>query len=764
MLEKDPKLSKVAEPFRDDAKTRTMEDFGFSVPKDSPLDQTIAANKNGTKSLIEAYMTDPSNRAIKATKYTLSDFIAMFMVPAIVRKPFTSEFYDATTAYKQLKIEQERAAYDFVVNQHLVDSNSRKIWLEENMNVVNDSLLDTNIHFAPSKSKLLVDETGVNMQAVFDDGGFNYRSYYSAVEAANLLKEKVRNLTDAPGEIFIEALDHRGDVIGVLETGKLADFVADPTNPAVGSTNFRIKWQRKGSHFDEVRQASEGFGQQPYRDVSFFGMKKAEAALSKFYTGLFENPLWNAIAAFGRSGKEFEQRLSMSHQRAERLVKTQLEILGKNLKLTNKEFRHDLKKLYDEMQDRSDLFTLDEIYTVLDRNVEVTHARDLQSALFLTRQIERFNYNLLNNYEINRYAKQGFENFLDLRDVEGNLSRKMVQQEFRFPIDETTGAIRPINKIWDTQRGEAIDFVPHKANNSNINIKQFIYENDKPSKQIVKLAEDFVDSSGKRYEYATVPVGVKFKGLPDWIVPTRTGHLPKLSEGTFFVKVFPKFVERNGIISRADGNASVIHSNYSKTIAMFRTETEAKRWIEANVDKIPELDSAKYEWAPKKAEELVASDNLQANILRANREVRSGKARSEKMYNSIYADPLESFILTSQRLGTDAYMQPIIDQMKVQWVEHYKNKVNVNLRQGEGPGEFTATKTNGPLDRFPLNKKQIEEIAGKSSDYKQALVEWDRIAVMQQGHGGQIGAKVLSMIGDVVGQATDAPATLFYLS
>jgi len=760
MLEKDPKLSKVAQPFTDDPKVRTVEDLGFKVPKDSPLDQTIASNKSATKGLIESYMTDPSTRAIKATKYELSDFIAAFMVPAIVRKPFTSELYDATPAYKQLKIEQERAAYDFVINEHLADQNSRKVWLEENMNVVNDSLLDTRIDFAPSKSKLLVDETGINMQAVFDDGGFNYRSYADAVEAANLLKEKVRNLAENPGEIFVEALDHRGDVIGVLETGKLADFVADPTSPAVGSTNFRVKWQRKGTHFDEVRQASEGFGQQPYRDVSFFGMKKAEAALSRFFTGLFENPLWNSIAAFGRSSKELEQVSTMSHMRAERLVKSQLDILGKNLKLTNKEFRHDLKKLYDEMQDRSDLFTLDEIFTVLDRNVDVTHARDLQSALFLTRQIERFNYNLLNNYEINRYVKQGFNNFLDFRDVDGNLSRRMVQQEFQFPFDTETGALRPVTKVWDTQKGEAIDFVAHKANDSKVPVKQFIYENDKPTKQLVKLSEDFVDNSGRRYEYATVPTGVKFKGTPDWIVPTRTGHLPKLSEGTFFVKVFPKFAERNGIISRADGNAELVHGNYAKTIAMFKTETEAKRWLEANVGKLPELDARKYEWATKKAEELAPSDNLQANILRASREVRSGRARSEKMYNGIYADPLESFVLTTQRLGTDAYMQPVIDQMKIAWYEHYKNKVQIIQRQGEGPGEFTQTKTNGPLDMFPVDKSQIRELAGKSSEFKQALVEWNRLAVMQQGHGGQLGAKYLSMLGDVIGNVTDAPATL----
>jgi len=754
MLEKDPKLSKVAKPFLEDSKVRTIEDLGFKVPKDSPLDQTIASNKTAAKGLIESYMTDPSTRAIKATKYELSDFISAFMVPAIVRKPFTSEYYDATSAFKALKIEQERAAYDFVINEHLVDQNSRKVWLEENMNVVNDSLLDTKIDFAPSKSKLLVDETGINMQAVFDDGGFNYRSYADAVEAANLLKEKVRNLAEDPGEIFVEALDHRGDVIGVLETGKLADFVADPTNPAVGSTNFRVKWQRKGTHFDEVRQASEGFGQKPYRDVSFFGMKKAEAALSRFFTGLFENPLWNSIAAFGRSGKQLEQISTMSHMRAERLVKSQLEILGKNLKLTNKEFRHDLKKLYDEMQDRSDLFTLDEIFTVLDRNVEASHARDLQSALFLTRQIERFNYNLLNNYEINRYVKQGFNNFLDLRDVDGNLSRRMVQQEFQFPFDKDTGALKPVNKVWDTQRGEAIDFVPHKANDSKVAIKQFIYENDKPTKQIIKLAEDFVDSSGRRYEYATVPTGIKFKGTPDWIVPTRTGHLPKLSEGTFFIKVVPKFVERNGI--RMPGNES-----YSKTIAMFKTETEAKRWLEANEGKLPELDASKYDWATKKAEELAPSDNLQANILRASREVRSGKARSEKMYNGIYADPLESFILSTQRLGTDAYMQPVIDQMKIAWYEHYKDKVNFIERQGEGPGEFTATKTNGPLDRFPTNKASFTEKAGRSADYKQALVEWERLAVMQQGHGGQLGAKYLSMLGNVIGEVTDAPATLY---
>ena len=725
-------VKKPIDPYQDDANTRTIEDLGITVPKDSPLDATIHANKEMTKNIVEGIMTDEGNTAFRATKYTPESFVAQFMMPGIVRKPMFNEHYDATPQFKQLKLVQEETAREIVFNPFLVDKSTRYSWVQENVNVLNETLTDIGIEMSPAQSTFHPSGLGIKSELVFNKDGFNYDSYFEANEAAKALEgklDKIKTEQDI-GKVMVEALDAEGDVIGtfdVLKQDGPSDFLNQPQ--AQSSGNFRVKWTREGDFFDEVKQAAGDFNQRPW---------ESSTALS----AIFDSAAWNWIAAFGKSGKNLERRWTLSHQRAERIAKAQLDILGETLKLSNKKFRQDLHTLYTESRNKSDLFTVNEIYKILDYNPTIEHVRSLQDSLALTRQIDRFNYKVLNLSEINKALEKGYKDYLDITKDDGSKSRSMVKQEFLFDPD------KQIRQIWDPENNTAIEFNKHQANTNQVPIKQYLYENDKPTRQIVELEKTFVDNNGKRYDYAVVPKTHKFTGAPDWIVPTKTGHLPRIAEGNFFVRVFPRIVEHNGIRKIAEvGKASDQHGQYGKSIAMFRTQTEANKWIEANKDRIPELKDKNSEYIVDKADELKRlDDNLETNLIR-EAIARPAKSSNENMYNTIYADPLESFILTSQRLGTDAYMQPVIQQMQRQWFESYKDKVNI-------------AKNDARENPYPVSREQISAKAGRERDYRQALAEWDRMDAMQAGHGGQVLSKYLSLLGDTIGNATDSPMML----
>lgn len=714
---------KDLDPFANDNKLRSVEDLGVNVPKDSPLLGTIVANKTATKNLAEAYMTDAGNTAIKATKFEIRDFIAQFLMPSIVRKPILNETYDVTPQFKQLKMLQEEIATDFVLNPFLSDSGARKVWISENINVVKESLLDHKIEMSPAQSTFIPDGTTIDSKLVFNKDGFNYDSYFEANEAGRMLNEKVQKIKSEKdvGEVVIEALDVEGDVVGsfkLLEQDGPSPFLNETA--AQSSSNFRVVWKRKGEFFDEVKELAGDFNQRPWAD-------------SKAMNVIFNNTkAWNWIAAFGKSGKALERRWTLSHQRAEQIARRQLNILGDSLNLSSKKFREDLHTLYTESRNKSDLFTIDEIYKILDYNPDISHVKDLQSSLALTRQIDRFNYKVLNISEINKAVEQGFADYMDIRRSPDSLHRSMVKQEFKFDPKI------PVNKIYDPVTGTGVDFIPHQANNLNVAGKQYLYVNDKPTRQIVQLKQSFKDGAGEIYDYVLVPETTKFNGAPNWIVPTKTGHLPRIAIGNFFIKPFPKKVTRNGVTR--DGNLK----SDGRAIAMFSTKTEAKKWYDANKDNIKELKDTEFKDIIDKADELKSlDDNLETNIIR-EAVARPAKSSNENMYNTIYADPLESFIMTSQRLGTDSFMQPVIQQMQTQWYETFKKKVDIKPNQDGVQG-------------YPALRSQIEQLGNDDVSFKQALAEWDRMDVMQQGHNGQMLSGLLSRLGDVIGTATDSP-------
>ena len=745
-------------PFIDDLSTRTVKDLGITIPKKSPLLDAINSNKSTAKELSKIFMEDTTGQASKAMNISVESFINMLMMPKFVRDAYQGETFDATPGFKALKLEQSEIARDFVLNPYFKDFQKRYSWMEENANVYSDIVSDIPIEMAPSQTVLPIVSNGtqIKMSLAFNKDGFAYSNIVEAHQAGLALQAKVKRLNEAEGtdggKVFMEALDDAGNPLyKVPIKDELPSILTDIK--MYGTARYQIRWERTGDFFDEVRQLADDFNKTPWeQDPSLNWLGRVA---TKGREIIFDNKgAFNWLAVFGKSDKALERSWTMSHQFAERAAKRQLEVLSTymydksllGVKLATKRFRQDLKTLMEASRNQSDLFTTNEIYKLLDYSPDIRHVRGLQDTLALMRQIDRFSYQLLNQREINRYVTEGFKDYIDINRMDGNKQRIMVQDVFQFPIDKNTGKIN-LDTLWDAEHQTAFKWNAHEANNQTIAVEQFLYQNDLPIRKIVKLAKPFRDETGAMFDYAILPKGQKLTGVPDWIVPTKTGHFSRISEGTFFVKAYPKRIVRNGKLTMAPVGTlareiPLLESN-ANTVAMFKTKTEANAWMNKNRDLLPEMDSTKYDFDVVKAEELTARDNLEVHLIR-EAVARPAKASNDNIYNPIYADPLESFVLTTQRLGTDAFMQPVLEQMQVGWLEAYKGKVR--LEHGS--------------EVYPTKASEIQIKPGNERIYRQAVAEWERMHAMGQGHSGQMWARYLSMIADKLGSATDSPMFL----
>ena len=725
-------------------------EVGIVTPKDSVFDQTIETNKNMGNVLAEAVMTDQGSTAIKAIKYDYDGWITRFVLPKMLGFDPTATGFGATYLQTEMLLGQKQIVHNlYVENPFFKNNQVYKSWTEDNVSVVNESLLDANLDLNIAQSEYIPLDFGVKMELAFNKKGYNYENFNEANQAALVLRSKVEKLSDDPGQVAIQVMDLDGNAYpfyieakpGMTPQQVLASQGLDSNN-----VSYQVKWIREGEFFDEIRQVSDGFGHTPYRDtISIYGHEFK--GLTNLREKVFDSDIWNWIAAFGRSKVSLERDWAISHMASEQIAATQLRTLAKGLDLYDGEYRTHLAKLLKESRNVSDTFNIQEIYQILGKNIDIKKAQQLQDTLKLFRQMDRFNYRLLNTYQINRALANGFKDYVDIVKGDGSRSRHMAAQIFEFDISN------PPRQIFDMQTKTPVDFIltdAHKLAGQD-KVPQFLSQNGTKGRQIVQL-EQPLKIDGQKFDYVLVDNSYILKGAPDWIVPTKTGHISRISLGNFFVKIFPERTMRNGYesIVKAGEKASDVHKADGISLAMFTTEQEALAWLNENKTKVPELRQKGYQAEVVKAQELsfddlnlLADESIETNRIRQTI-ARPARASNENMYKTIYEDPLTSFVMTSQRLGTDVMMQPILAQMRAQWVNAHNGK-NVTIRNID---------KNNP---YPKQESDIRPIPGKEKEFKRAMNEWRQMDIINAGHHGNKLGQALAMGADIIGNATDSP-------
>jgi len=762
----EPKKLEIADPLFDLEKTqqtkvRTSLDVELNVPVDSPFNVT-KVNKELANKFTEMAMVDETGRVVKSFKMNLPQFIFSLMMPEVVRKPLMGETFDGTQAWRDLVGSQFRAVRDFAEGVLLQDSAQRRAFLNNTVDTINQVNSGEVVKMTPATSTFIPEGNSIRMGLTFNkDGVHNFKTLDETLIAATKLEETINksNTDGNPGTIYIENIGKNGEVITPYTLKEFRSLMLDPESSNI-VPNFRLKWAKDGEFFDAIADASGIMNQKPWMNNKF----------TKWFFDTKEG--WNWVAVFGKSGKEFERSTGMGSLKVENYLKEQVKILGESIgaDIYNKKFTSALEKLYDAQQNKTDLMTIPEIYTVLGEALPRNKIEKLHNALFLTRQIDRFNYKMLNAGEITKANNRGYKDYIDIAREEGTqASRHMVTNEFRFDANNIP------KKIWDMESGKEIDFIFSEGNKSDVPTSQFIYNTDNvPTRSIVKLDKSFVDNLGREYDYAVLPNRYKLTGNPNWIVPSLTGHMPRLAKGTFFIRSYPLSKVRNGkLIQATRDNATEIFENQSSAVAMFDTETAARQWQEQNIKSKaadPKLDADKHVFVIEKAKELQSLDDIQGTIDGAvlrNRTARSAKGRSEELYNATYEDPLTTFIKTSENMNTDVLMAPVIEQLKTLWVQAYVNNGKVRHNPADKIKQDIADQKLDAqaklINEFPSKREDISAIPGKDTDFKQAISEWDRITTMEIGNGGSNVAKYLAMISDRIGAVTDKNNKLMQL-
>lgn len=817
--------------------TRTAQEVGLDYSVDSPMTTTLVANNRLAKDISVEAILDDTGQLPRALGVTPNQLVYMHLVPEVVRKPRWGESFDATPGMRDAINLQKRAAEDLLFSPNKLTSNHNYTYLENVSNVLNSAHDGITITFSIPDWKFWAKETSMQSHVVFKKTDTDYyKTVQETTDAFSVLKNKIEEITtdNNTGTLLIEHVGPRGEVIKsytleelnrapefkldsmdqllaqrestlaaqtrrkeILDNPELLEQEAvvqgvsvDTARSTIRSAfnreskvlkeldqniselqnyinrgeapidpNFRVVWDKTAEFIDIVNQ-EHGMGTMPWLGKTF----------EKIYN---TRTFWNAAFVWGKINPNIESRMTMAALRSNKFMYEQLKVLKRELGVFNNQMKQDLAALYKAQQGVSDLFSLNQIHTLLNR-VELTNSQavKLQNVLAITRQVENFNYNLANLYEINRHTKAGYNKSITYLD---NLDRPlsmMVREDFHF----TPESHPP--KVFDITTQEVID-LPIIPANMVLGNKKYIYIDGKPTKQIVRVASPLKDSSGATYDYIVLSEKTKLSDVPtNNIIPSKTGHMPNLPTGNFFLRAYPKVHVHNGIRKEAeapirDADGMIVEGSiltdmdpHKVSIAMFETETQAKLWIRNNIRQGSEhvtWDPDLYEFQIQKANELSPRDNIDAQIIRENALQTSRHRADAPLANAMYEDPFVAFVQSSETIGLRTYLQPVIQQLKQEWINAYykKGKVNILENAPSKPRELMSLDELAAVDSaFPSLETQIKQVGNNSKAYKQALAEWDAIMVLEQGYPSTGFARGISAISDIIATALDKPSPL----
>ena len=689
----------------------------LEVKTNSPAVSVVSASPLKGQKLLEAALFDESGQVLNSLNLTLPQFLYHFGFPeAVFGKKIFPEHVDLTESFLAMDRLNAQAAYEYFLPQTLASTKHAEVVLQNKTNVLNAANDGVNLTVAPSLGKIHNTGVGIETSLVFrKSSASDYKSPFETLNAADTLLNKIKTVsegvTDNLGDVYIDIINHEGKHHRAYTINEFRDLVFKNTEfKYMEEPRFRVRWKQDADFTDAVQSISEGFGKHQFQESNSILRKFVEAT-----------PLSGAFMKWGKFSKDFENAYRMHGIKANTFFNEHLKILKSRIDFKDKQFLADLDRLFVEQQGVADVFTINQIYSTLNYNFPRTRALQLQEVLTLTRNIEKFNYEFLNKYELHVAAKEGYKHFVDLETSLGDPYRVMVMEEFSL----TDYLKDPVNKsidVWDPTTKQGIN-VPLLADNAITGI-QSVLLGDQAGRQILRLQKSYTDSTGAKYEYMLRDGAIDLNGPPNYIIPAKIGHLPLSMLSNFFIKAYPRQVKLNGRVLKAPTELSKLKTEFerfSDVLATAQTEGQARTWLSKNVK--PNDPNFIYEVV--KASELSRADMVEGLKL-FERHLRNAKSRSTRpIENAIYNDAFSTFIETTQSVGSQAYMLPILDQFKTMFVSEYTKKLsNINPNNLDALG-------------FPKNKADIR--SGDPLVQAEALRVWETINQLENGRINHVG-------------------------
>jgi hypothetical protein len=693
---------------------RTSEGTSLEIKTNSPAVTTTVVNPRMAKTLLDTALYDETGQVLSSLNLSLEGFLYHFGFPeATLSKKVFAEHVDMFESLKQIENLNIDMAKEYFLPESLVDTRLAENFLQDKVNVLNNANDGVTLTVAPSLGSFNRVGNGIQSSMVFRKTSIDdFVNATEVLESAKVLKNKItqtsKNSHENFGDIFIDHIDHNGQIHRAYTLENFEKFINTEGASLTEAPKFRIRWKQDADFFDTIKAASEGFGKHEF-----------EASNKLLKSFVEATPLSGAFMKWGQFSAQFEKAYRRHGMRANVFFRQHLQLLKEKIDFKDKEFVTDLDRLYKEQQGVSDIFTINEIYSTLNYNFPKTRAVKLQEVLTLTRNIEKFQYEMLNKYELSVSKKEGYNHFVDLATESGEPYRVMVKDEFSL------GDYVPdrVLEVWDPSgTGKGIQILLHSEN--MITGVQSVLLGEQQGRQILRLQKTFTDAEGRMYEYILRDSATDLTGPPNYIVPAKLGHMPMSMLSNFFVKRYPKEVILNGKRLRAPQDPAKLKGEWDRFAsieAAAQTEGQARTWLAKNAD--PANPEFIYEVV--KASELTRADMIQGLKL-FERHLKNSKKRSNKSIdNAIYGDLFSTFTETVQSTGASAYMLPLLDQFKMMFKEHYSKKLNVI--------DEAKLDANG----FPRDKADIR--SGDRKVQAQAIREWELINQLENGRPNYAG-------------------------
>ena len=115
-------------------------------------------------------------------------------------------------------------------------------------------------------------------------------------------------------------------------------------------------------------------------------------------------------------------------------------------------------------------------------------------------------------------------------------------------------------------------------------------------------------------------------------------------------------------------------------------------------------------------------------------------------------DVFSSFVLTTESNGSRAFMAPILAEYKLRWMKEYNDKGLVVIEGGKESISGVPEPTT-----YPGMAKYIKPKDGLENIHKQAIKEWEQIAVLDQGFENNWIARGISGASGAIAKYADKP-------
>ena len=582
------------------------------------------------------------------------------------------------------------------------------------------------------------------------------RNQQQATRKIILNKAKVAEEADINGVTPAEYLStvKRNMKFREIEMKTLVDDLATAKaldGQVAQTPNLRVRVTKVEDFFDVAQAATDGFNKPTKRTNLFTRALFANATFSEF------------LVKFGTINKKLTDDMHAHGLRSQAWTKEKLQDIQKDIAKLDNDGRSDMDKLYKtaltDPQFNKGLYSIEDIKNYTRPNLTTKSAELYQRILAQTKSLNKWNFQAVNLFEIQRLEKEGYRQSFKAEVLNPRTNKLEVVDIVAKDTFALTKETNP-NQVFDFASNQSVGNMWRDVNAETSTRRYFDPDGKDTGLKIYRLAYKHYDEVGNVYEYGVFR-NQKPNMLPQQVIKSTSGYMPQIMKGSHFVRKYPINLRINGIdrgvdfkkqLDRADGMTDLEYASfteqrggYKRAVMMGLSVTNAKRWAESQGLLYNKKHDYYYDnnsiYRIEEAVENSSLDKIEGNTIRENSMNATKHRSTEQIAHADYQDSFASFVMATEANGSRAMMQPYLSEIKVRWLKEYvtdnpKIKIDYVNKSDEASTTGGASISEA---LFPKQEIQIRPLIPGNKLHeaaaKQARVEFRQIEVLDTGYG-----------------------------